>query len=846
MSDTNRVADFGQLTLLLALIVASYAGAVCAVGARHGARRLIRSGLYAAYASAALMTLASTVIFFAILSNDYTIKYVHHYSDATMPWFYKVTSYWGGLDGSMMFWAWILSLFAAVAIYVNRERHRELIPWVTTVLMSILVFFLALLIFAKRPFDTFLTIPPSQGKGLNPLLQNPYMATHPPSLYIGLVSCAVPFAFGMAALITGNLDDSWLRSVRRWVLLSWFFLSLGLTLGMLWAYEVLGWGGYWGWDPVENAGSLAWFTCTAFLHSIIIQERRGMLKVWNVFLVLTSFLLTMVATFLTRSGFVQSVHAFGSDPVLKVSFLAFIAVGMVLGYGLLIWRAPLLRSRGELDSWVSREFAFLVNNWVLLAGALFILFATMFPSLSEWVTGTRVTLATPFYNLWMAPIGLVLLVLTGVGPLLAWRHTTPRNLLHQFAIPLGAALCTIVVLCFIPGMATRTAIFSEKLKLPVALVNFGFCAFVIATIAQEFYRGTRVRQTHTGLDFFTSLVGLCARNKRRYGGYVVHVAIVLMFIGFGGGAYKRETEVTLEKGQQTVLGRYTVKYLDMREVETVEKRSVVAELGIFVDGKQIARATPAKWFFPHHEEEPVSHVEIERGAREDLYLVLNGYDGQQGLVNLKIVVNPLVNWIWIGFMLLAFGTVIAFLPERAYALAAAADKAAAKASATTAALLLGLGLGLGLFGGGTARAQHSPGSTVNAPPRSADEDELFHKIVCMCGTCGRELLSDCTCGMSHKMRDEISAMLDRGMSKQQILDEYVRRYPKESPLTGAESHAWVLAYVGIGAGLIGLGLGARRIARRRGQQPPVAAAETHSPTASELDARLDDELDDLD
>ncbi|MSP62573.1 MAG: heme lyase CcmF/NrfE family subunit, partial [Myxococcales bacterium] len=384
--DSNPIADMGQLSLLLSLVVAVYAASACAVGARRRSRRLITSGVYATYGAAALMTLASSIIFFAILANDYSIKYVQHYSDATMPWYYKITSYWGGLDGSMMFWAWLLAIFGALAVYVNRERHRELLPWVATTLMTILSFFLLLLIFEKRPFDTFLVEAPAQGKGLNPLLQDPYMAFHPPSLYIGLVSCAVPFAFGMAALITGNLDDSWLRSVRRWVLVSWFFLSLGLTLGMLWAYHVLGWGGYWGWDPVENAGALAWFTCTAFLHSIIVQERRGMLKVWNVFLVLASFELTMIATFLTRSGFVQSVHAFGSDPVLKVTFLAFIAFSSVLGFGLLIYRAPLLRSRGTLDSWVSREFAFLVNNWILLAAAIFILVATLFPSLSESVT----------------------------------------------------------------------------------------------------------------------------------------------------------------------------------------------------------------------------------------------------------------------------------------------------------------------------------------------------------------------------------------------------------------------------------------------------------------------------
>ncbi len=838
---SNPVADFGELVLLLTLIAACYAGAACAAGARRRSRRLIESGLQATYATAALLTLASSVIFFAIFSNDYSIKYVHHYSDATMPWYYQLTSYWGGLDGSMMFWAWLLALFAALAVYVNRERHRELIPWVATILMGVLVFFLLLLIFAKRPFDVFLTAPPKAGKGLNPLLQDPYMAFHPPSLYIGLVSCAVPFAFGLAALITGQLDDSWLRSVRRWVLVSFFFLSLGLVLGMAWAYHVLGWGGYWGWDPVENAGALAWFTCTAFLHSVMVQERRGMLKVWNVFLVISSFLLTMIATFLTRSGIVQSVHAFGSDPVLKMSFLAFLGVAALLSYGLLLYRLPLLRSRGQLDSWVSREFAFLVNNWILLSAALFILIATLFPTLSETVTGTRINLAAPFYNLWMVPIGLTLLFLTGVGPLIAWRRATPSHLVDQFAVPISAGFVTALVLALIPGLAARTPIFHEKLQLPVALINFSLCAFVLASIGQEFYRGTQVRQTHTQLDFFTSLVGLVVRNKRRYGGYLVHVAIVVMFIGFGGNSYKQETEVTLEAGQQAQLGRYTVRFDGLRTEETIERRSLIADSTVLIGGKELAHVTPAKWYFAHHEEEPVTHVEIRRGPREDLYLTLNGFDAQAKLINLKIVVNPLVNWIWIGFLLLMFGTVLAYAPERALQLAARQAKTAAVGS--TAALALWAFTGVPAY----ADEMHSEAHEVRAAPRSPTENDIFHKIVCMCGTCGRQLLADCTCGTAAKMRDEISQLLSAGKTAEEVIAHYLQKYPGESALAmpidrGFNRLAWILPYGALLAGIGLLALIASRQRRRTATAPIVPTA----PDDLTLGARLDDELDDLD
>ncbi len=421
MTSANAVADVGQLGLLGALVGCAYAVGGAVAGARRGSQKLVRSALAVAHASTALVVFASAILWFGIMSNDYSIKYVQRTSDATMPWYYKVSSFWGGLDGSIMWWVLLLAVFSSVAVHLNRQRHRELIPYVTAVLFTVVGFFLFFIIFEKRPFDIFLTAAPQLGKGMNPLLQNPYMATHPPSLYLGFVSATVPFAFAIAALITGNLDDSWIHSTRRWMLVSWYFLSQGLILGMLWSYEELGWGGYWAWDAVENAALIPWFTATAFLHSIVIQERRGMLKVWNVSLVIVTFILTIVGTFLTRSGVVQSVHAFGQDHELAVIFLCFIATITVFSFGWVIYRLPLLSARNELDSWLSREFAFLVNNWILLSAAFFVLVATIFPSLSEAVTGERITVGPPFFNRWMTPIGLVLLFLSGSGPLIAWR-----------------------------------------------------------------------------------------------------------------------------------------------------------------------------------------------------------------------------------------------------------------------------------------------------------------------------------------------------------------------------------------------------------------------------------------
>src|SRR5881628_1650841 len=421
------MASLGSALLLATFVVCSYAAAISVVGARRRSRRLIESGIGAFYLICALMTAGSAVILNAFLTGDFSIKYVAHYSDSVQPLFYKITSYWGGLDGSIMFWVFLLSIFGSCAVWVNRERHRELIPYVIATLSTVQMFFLYLMVVHKNPFSTFLTNVPKDGEGLNPLLQNYWMVIHPPSLYTGFVGMTIPFAFCIAALVTGHLDDSWLRAVRRWTMFSWLFLSFGLTLGMIWAYEELGWGGYWAWDPVENAGLLPWFTATAFLHSVMVQERRSMLRVWNVTLVIVTFFLTIFGTFMTRSGVVESVHAFGSDPVLAWLFTAFMVVILVFSFSLLIYRLPLLKARNELDSWVSREAAFLLNNWILLFSALFVLFGTMFPTLSEAVTGERLTVAQPFFNKWLIPIGLILLFLTGVGPLLAWRKSTVRN-----------------------------------------------------------------------------------------------------------------------------------------------------------------------------------------------------------------------------------------------------------------------------------------------------------------------------------------------------------------------------------------------------------------------------------
>jgi cytochrome c-type biogenesis protein CcmF len=659
------MAQLGTFTLLAAFVVCAYAAAAAVAGARRSSPRLVESAVGAFYFVAALMTVASVLMIRAFVTDDYTIKYVAHYSDSIQPFVYKLTSYWGGLDGSIMFWVFLLSVFGAIAVRVNRERHRELMPYVVAIISVVQMFFLFLMVLHKNPFGTFLVDAPADGKGLNPLLQNAYMAIHPPSLYVGFVGMTIPYAFGMAALITGYLDDSWLRAVRRWTMLSWLFLSFGLTLGMIWAYEVLGWGGYWGWDPVENAGLLPWLTGTAFLHSVMVQERRGMLRVWNVSLVVVTFFLTIFGTFMTRSGVVQSVHAFGEDRQLAMMFTVFMAVILVFSFGYIIYRLPLLRSRHELDSWVSREAAFLLNNWILLFAALFVLFATMFPTLSEAINGERLTVGPPFFTKWMLPIGMTLLFLTGVGPLLAWRKSTVSNLRVQFLWPVTAAIVVG------GGLAVL------GVPLWAAGICFALCAFVAATVVQEFVRGARVRQQASGTDLLTALVGLVSRSKRRYGGYIVHLGIVLMFVGFAGNQFRVDQQALLKPSQEVAVGGFVVRHDAIRVTDDGQKQMITAHVTVFRNGREVGKMYPARWLYRKHEQEPATEVAIRRSVAGDLYLVMQGFDLQDQSASLQIVVNPLVSWIWVGFGFMALGTLIALLPEQVFSFAMAGVPAGA-------------------------------------------------------------------------------------------------------------------------------------------------------------------------
>ena len=829
------MASLGSFLLLATFVVCAYAGAISVVGARKGSRRLIDSGIGAFYLVSALMTAASAVMINAFILGDYSIKYVTHYSDSVQPLFYKITSYWGGLDGSIMFWVFLLSVFGSCAVFVNRERHRELIPYVVATISGVQMFFLYLMVVHKNPFTTFLTQVPADGEGLNPLLQNFYMAIHPPSLYTGFVGMTIPFAFGIAALITGHLDDSWLRAVRRWTMFSWLFLSFGLTLGMIWAYEELGWGGYWGWDPVENAGLLPWFTATAFLHSVMVQERRSMLRVWNVTLVITTFFLTIFGTFMTRSGVVSSVHAFGEDRQLAWLFSGFMVVILTFSFGLVIWRLPLLRARNELDSWMSREAAFLLNNWILLFCSFFILFATMFPTLSEAITGERLTVGPPFFNKWMVPIGIILLVLTGIGPQLAWRKSTIKNLKDSFLWPVLA------------GIATAAGLAALGLHVWSSGLCFAICAFVMVSIIQEFWWGANVRRSSTGTDFVTALIGLVGRNKRRYGGYIVHIGIVLMAFGFAGNGYKADEQVMLKPGEEVKIGRYTVRNDKIDVSDDGQKQMTTAFLSVFEDGKQVDTLYPAKWAFRKHESEPpTTEVAIRRTISDDLYVVFAAYDLSVQSASLELHLNPLVNWVWFGFGMMALGTGIALLPERAYSFALAKAPAAEALGTTAGALLLAL-----LLSGVPLSAQMGGGAEVQTSyyARTPFEKEMQHEIRCTCGSCGHAAIGECRkdpCQTSHQMRQELAALIDQGKSHDEIIQWFIKTYDSQEMLgapldQGFNRLAWMLPWAIGATGAVMVGFAAMKWSRRSEDDETPAAERDEA-----LDERLDDELRNLD
>ncbi len=648
--------DIGYVALLLAFVIAVYGLIAGVLGAWRRSPALVRSSQHGIFVTAALLTLAAGMLWWALFKHDYRVKYVAETSSSDMDWSYLVTSFWGGQAGSLLFWAWTLTIFSAIAVLRSRKRYPELVPYVGATLLGIQTFFLLVLGFLTNPFER-LPVPAVAGRGLNPLLMDPGMRVHPPMLLIGYMSFSIPFAFAIAALITGRLGREWLGAIRRWMLLGWAVQGAGLLLGAWWAYHVLGWGGYWGWDPVENAALMPWLTATAFLHSTMVQERRGMLKVWNLALVLLTFALAIFGTFVVRSGVLSSVHAFATSAI-GPYFFVFLGLVIIGSVGLIFFRLPRLQTEGQFDSMFSRESSFLLNNFLIIGITATTFWGSVAPMVSEVVRGAKISVGPPFYKQANGPQLLALIVLMGLGPMLAWRRSAPSAFWRNIRGPVAL------------GLLIGAVLFAAGVRKPLALFSFASIAFVFGTILLEFWRGMSVRARNTGEGYVVALFRLVARNRRRYGGYIVHLALLLMAVGVTASSfYQEETAATLKGGESLTLGGYTLrnegdnKSNGLFQYEDQGAQVVFADLSLRQGDRDLGSVRPERRTYRNWEDQPVTGVAIRTvyPMGEDVYVMMTGIEN--GLPSFRVFVNPMVSFIWYGGVLYLLGTMLCGWPQ---------------------------------------------------------------------------------------------------------------------------------------------------------------------------------------
>ncbi len=650
---------FGSFALVLAFVCAAYAfgGGIAAIITRHPL--LIKSTRQAGMATCCLIFLATLSLEYLFFTDNFSIAYVVSHSNRDLSTFYKIAALWSGQEGSLLFWSFLLAIYVFSVLIAYRNKNGELMPYVGVVMAGVQIFFLTLNNFVASPFKALAApgadgvmnyVARADGNGLTPLLQYPEMVIHPPNLYSGYTGFTIPFAFALGALLARYPGEKWIHLTRKWTMIAWMFQSVGILLGAHWAYAVLGWGGYWGWDPVENASFLPWLTGTAFLHSVMMQEKRGMMKVWNVWLVFITFLLCILGTFLTRSGVVSSVHAFAQSSI-GSWFVGFLVLIIAVCLGAYLKNRDYLKSENQLDSIVSRESSFLFNNLILLVSCIAILSGTLFPIFSEWITGDRISVGAPFFNKVNIPIGLLLLFLTGVGPLLAWRKTSTESLKRNFGWPL--------VIGLVAGVIALVFGFREIYSW-VCLI---LCVFVASTVGLEFYRGAKVIRARSGASLVASAVELTMRNTRRYGGYIVHVGMVFVFIGLAGAAFNRDLQKDMRQGDTLQIGPHT---LVLQGFDTRPERNYTAQrllVEVLRDKKPIMMLYPEKRRFETTTENGTM-VAIYSTLKEDLYVVYAGNSPETGIPVVHAYLNPLVKWIWLGGAVVVFGTLVALLPNR--------------------------------------------------------------------------------------------------------------------------------------------------------------------------------------
>ncbi|HVH41901.1 MAG TPA: cytochrome c-type biogenesis CcmF C-terminal domain-containing protein [Labilithrix sp.] len=1022
---------FGSTLLLAVMVVASYTFAVALSAGATGRIKTLQAARFGAYGTVALIGVTVLCLAYAFVSHDFRLRYVAHYSDRSMHPIYLFTALWGGQDGSLLWWLFLLSLYIGTCVFFLGKKHLDLQPYVIATLMTIVIFFCVLMAFAANPFSTSVSGARTDGEGLNPLLQNFYMIIHPPSLYVGFVGCSVPFAFAVAALCTGRLGIEWIQACRKFTLFALLFLAIGNTLGMLWAYEELGWGGYWAWDPVENAAFMPLLSIAAFVHSVMIQERRGVMKVWNVFLICLTFFMTIFGTFLTRSGAIASVHSFAQSSIGEyfLWFLAFVGafcttlilyrwpelrsvepgvankdrlasakstvalgVAALVGLGtggllfliaslgfkkelagsgmiafagalalvaaagaftvvkkpLLAWAetpvnvlrgaaitagwvvvaglAPgawvlsgklgtmsaavrvavfsvvvglavyaalelvfrrmtrglkLTPNRPRMESILSREFTFLLNNYGLLGIMLFVLVATTFPMVSEALWNEKVTVGPPYYNAWMQPLGLTVFFLMGVGTLFGWKKTSPEALKRAFVFPTTAALLAVAVhFAFGKKLGFPAVVWSEPIydgllgtllrafNAYTPVLGFALGVFNIAVIGQEFhllYRSQSragdhakgflsklpapLRPAGAVLLFPAWALSLPPTGRRRYGGYIVHLGIALMFLGFTGKSWTVDRETAMSPGQTYQVERLTVQYVGPRMEVDNNKRMIFADVRVLEGGKEIAKLTPAKFIYKKMPDSPTTEVSMLHSLRDDLYLVVGSINPETKVASLQIHLNPLVGWIWFGAIILIFGSFVCMWPEldpQESKVWRFARGSAAVAASTTLGIILAL-LPVPAFAQTTA-TQHAGSVQMDDPKEKA----VFGALRCMCGTCPRELLSTCACSTADQTRERLRARLAKGATAQSIIADYTAEFGSEAlaipPDKGAMKAIYAAPLVAIAGGGVGLLVLLRRwrandtSAKKKTEPKDDASA----PAADAYDARIDAELKDLD
>jgi cytochrome c-type biogenesis protein CcmF len=964
--------SFGLLLLLAVMVAASYTFAVALRAGATGRIATLQAARFGAYGTVALIATTVLCLAYAFVSHDFRLRYVAHYSDRGMETIYLLTSLWGGQDGSILWWLFLLSLYIGVCVYTLGTKHLELQPYIIATLMGVVLFFCVLMAFAANPFATGIAGARPDGEGLNPLLLNFYMIIHPPSLYIGFVGCSIPFAYAVAALVTGRLDSEWIHASRKFTLFALMFLAIGNTLGMLWAYVELGWGGYWAWDPVENAAIMPLFTLTAFIHSVMIQERRGMLKVWNVFLICLTFFMTIFGTFLTRSGVIASVHSFAQSSIGDY-FLYFLLLTFVFCFTLVLYRWPELRdlkpsqqlrhaaiatgwvtlsslviawvvaskvsgtpldalsgasaeaisdstvkhsmirvtafsvlagaavfaavelvfrkmtrglalkaSRPKFESVWSREFTFLLNNYGLLTVMFFVLVFTTFPMVSEAFWKEKVTVGPPIYNAFLQPLGLGVFFLMGVGTLFGWKKSSEDLLRKNFRGPVALGLLSVALHFALGNAVGHPAIVwspplyggimgkaLQAFNAVTPVLGFSLSIFNIAVIVQEFWLLYRSRFKsgaektpkflwYAGLlpGFLYSMASLPATGRRRYGGYIVHLGIVLMFLGFTGKSWTIDKETTLRPGETYQVERYTLKYVGPRMEVDNSKRMVFADIKVFEGGKEVGSLSPAKFIYKKMPSSPTTEVATLQSVRDDLYVVIGSVNPETKVASLQIHLNPLVNWIWFGcFFVLLMGCAICMWPEPEPN-ESKVWHFARGTSAVTAATILGVCLALLPL---PARAQNRASQQSGSVHMDTmDEKQVFGQLRCMCGTCPRELLSSCACDDGYagatQTRARLRARLAKGDSPQQIIDDYVKEYGSGALAIPPNSGVMRAIYAVPIVGLLGTGVGLALVLRRWRSNSsggtveggPTTESSEKDPKQYSYDARIDAEMEDLD